>query len=307
VFGTALLAVQGLYWVVFRARHERRSINRRLALTNQLASPTRVMEALRRERSLGVLADTPILIRLERLIVQSGVTVTPTAWFGILFALCAGFYVFVGIWLGFGLIALAVAILSGAATLYVFLARARRRRIAHFTEQLPDSLDVLVRGLRAGHPIRVALGLVAREMPDPIGTEFGILADEITFGLEQKIALDHLCRRVGQPDLSFLSIAINIQSETGGNLAEILHRLALLLRNRIKLRLKIRALSSEGRLSGVFLSVMPFVLILIINTIHPAYFWDVRLHPLFVPAIVVSLLLLACGNLVMYRMVNFKY
>jgi tight adherence protein B len=307
VFGTALFAVQGLYWVVFRARHERRLVNRRLTLSDRLASPTQVMEALRRERGLGVLTQAPVLRKLDELVVQSGLAITPTTWLGILLILSAVFYVLLGFWLGFGLIALAVAILASAATLYVYLVRARRRRIARFTEQLPDALDVIVRGLRAGHPFRVALGLVAREMPDPIGTEFGILADEITFGLEQKIALDHLPRRVGQPDLAFLSIAINIQSETGGNLGEILHRLTLLLRSRIKLRLKVRALTSEGRLSGVFLSAMPFILILIITIMHPAYFGDVRHHPLFVPAIVLGLLLLACGNFIMYRMVNFKY
>jgi tight adherence protein B len=307
VFGTAIFAVQGLYWVVFRARHERRLINRRLALTDQLENPTQVLDALRRERGLGLLVHAPVLRKLDELVVQSGLAVTPGTWLGILFLISSIFFVPLGFWLGFGLIALALAVVAAAALLYLFLLRARRRRIARFTEQLPDALDVIVRGLRAGHPFRVALGLASREMPDPIGTEFGILTDEITFGLEQKIALDHLSRRVGQPDLTFLSIAINIQSETGGNLAEILHRLSLLLRSRIKLRLKIRALSSEGRLSAVFLSVMPFILILIIHVIHPAYFSAVQHHPLFVPAIVLGALLLTCGNFVMYRMVNFKY
>jgi tight adherence protein B len=307
VFGTAIFAVQGFYWLVFRARHQRRLINRRLALTDRLESPTQVFEALRRERGLGFLSDAPILRKLDELVVQTGLALTPGTWLGILFLVWAVFFLPLSLWLGFGLIALAAAVLAAALALYLFLLQARRRRVARFTEQLPDTLDVIVRGLRAGHPFRVALGLASREMPDPVGTEFGILADEITFGLDQKIALEHLTRRVGQPDLAFLSISVNIQSETGGNLAEILYRLSLLLRNRIKLRLKIRALSSEGRLSAVFLSVMPFILILIIHAIHPAYFGSVSHHPLFVPAIVFGLLLLACGNFVMYRMVNFKY
>ena len=119
---------------------------------------------------------------------------------------------------------------------------------------MPDALDVIVRGLRAGHPFRVALGLVAREMPDPVGSEFGIVADEIMFGLGQSAAIDNLFPRVGQEDLSFFSTAVNIQNQTGGNLAEILSRLSTMLRSRSKLRLKIRALSSEGRLSAIFLS-----------------------------------------------------
>jgi tight adherence protein B len=307
VFGTALFAVQGLYWLVFRARHERQLINRRLALNDRLENPSQVMEALRRERGLGALGELPVLKQIDELVIQSGVSVTAGTWLGILFILSAVFFFLFGVFLGFGLIALAAAVVAAAGALYLFLLQARRRRIAHFTEQLPDTLDVIVRGLRAGHPFRVALGLASREMADPIGTEFGILADEITFGLDQNTALDHLCGRVGQPDLSFLSIAVNIQSETGGNLAEILHRLALLLRNRMKLRLKIRALSSEGRLSAVFLSAMPFVLIGIILLIHPAYFLAVKDHPLFTPAICFGLLLLGFGNFVMYRMVHFKY
>src|SRR5258708_20424910 len=98
-------------------------------------------------------------------------------------------------------------------------------------------------------------------MADPIGTEFGILVDEITFGLDQQVAVDHLYGRVGQEDLSFVSIAVNIQSQTGGNLGEILRGLSRLLRNRSKLRLKVRALTSEGSLSGILISPLPFVLV----------------------------------------------
>jgi tight adherence protein B len=306
VFGTAIFAVQGLYWLLFRARRQRQLINRRLAVTDRLESPAQVLNALRQERGLGSL-NAPILKKLDELVVQSGLTLTPASWVGILCFLSVGFFILLSLCIGFGLIALAIAVVAAPAALCAFLLRSRRRRIARFTEQLPDALDVIVRGLRAGHPFRVALGLVSREMPDPIGTEFGILADEITFGLEQKMALDHLSQRVGQPDLTFLATAINIQSETGGNLAEILHRLALLLRSRVKLRLKVRAISSEGRISAVFLSAIPFILILIILLMHPSYFLDVKDHPLFEPAIALGLLLMTCGNIVMYRMVNFKY
>jgi tight adherence protein B len=307
IFVAAFFAVHGLYGLTFRARRERQLINRRLALTERAATLTDVSPPLRRDRGFGFLAALPVINGLEKLVVQSGVTITPTGCFAILAGLSFFFYVLLGFSLGFGLAQLAVAIIAGGATLNLYLLWARRRRIARFTEQLPDSIDVIVRGLRAGHPFRVALGLVAREMPDPVGTEFAILADEITFGLEQKVALDHLSQRVGQPDLTFFSIAINIQSETGGNLAEILHRLAHLLRSRVKLRLKIRAISSEGRLSAVFLSAMPFILILIITLMHPAYFDAARNHPSFTLAVMLGLALLAGGNLVMYRMVNFKY
>jgi len=144
------------------------------------------------------------------------------------------------------------------------------------------------------------------EMADPLGTEFGILLDEVSLGLDQEVAVNHLYERVGQEDLSFVSTAINIQSHTGGNLAEILASLSRLLRNRIKLRLKVRALTSEGRASGVFLTILPFFLFMILNLISPDFFTEVKNSPIFVPSVAVALSLLTLGNLVIYRMVNFK-
>src|SRR5262249_50781097 len=158
---------------------------------------------------------------LKKLIVQSGVRFTPKVlffWFAVPSVL---FYFLIRSTLGLNLIAVALAVPMAAGLFYLFLLRARRRRIAKFSEQLPDALDVIVRGLRAGHPFRVALSLVAREMPDPVGTEFGIVADEIMFGLEQSTAVDNLAPRVGHGDLAFFSTSVNIQQQTGGNLGEI--------------------------------------------------------------------------------------
>ena len=152
----------------------------------------------------------------------------------------------------------------------------------------------------------VALGLVAKEMNDPIGTEFGMTSDEISFGSEIGSALDHLFQRVGHEDLLYLTMSLKIQMQTGGSLAEILSRLSRLLRERAILRLKVRAISSEGRLSAVFLTVMPFVLFGVITLLQPDYFFSVRNHPIVMPALIVGLLMLATGNFIIYRMVNFK-
>ncbi len=307
VFGAALLGFQALYWLVFRSRAERKIINRRLTLSSRLSDQVAVLDLLRRERGLGNLGNVPGLQWLDELVMQTGLKVNPvriSAWIAML---SGAFYLPLAFWLNLGpqaiVAALALALLAG----YLFLRSARARRISRFSEQLPEALDIVVRGLRAGHPFRVALGLVARELPDPIGTEFGILLDEISFGLDQQVAVDHLASRVGQEDLTFVSIAINIQSQTGGNLAEILHGLSRVLRNRTKLRLKVRALTSEGRLSGIFMTAMPFILFLIVNLINPGYFTEVRDHPLVVPAVLAGLTLLGIGNFVIYRMVNFKF
>jgi tight adherence protein B len=306
VFGAALLGVQALYWLLFRSRAERKIINRRLTLSRELRDQVAVLEALRRERGLGALGDVAGLQWLDELVVQTGLKLDATrllVWIGGLSVL---FYLPLELWLKLDLSAIPLALTAALLTGYVLLRRARARRISRFSEQLPEALDIIVRGLRAGHPFRVALGLAAREMSDPIGTEFGILLDEITFGLDQQVAVDHLYGRVGQEDLSFVSIAINIQSQTGGNLGEILQSLSRLLRNRFKLRLKVRALTSEGRLSGVFMTALPFVLILLVRLISPNYFDGIMGHALLVPAVVVGLSLLLLGNFVIYRMVNFK-
>jgi tight adherence protein B len=304
VFGAVLLAVQGGYWLIARTRTKTKAINRRLALGDGIDNQMEVLEALRRERGLTV--DWPLFDNLHRRLTQTGLRIQGTRLLLYAAMLGVALLIIFNYALGFGLISMGLAIFMALAIVYLALAYIRRKRIQRFGEQLPDALDVIVRGLRAGHPFRVALGLVAREMPDPIGTEFGVLADEITFGLDVNAAMDNLIQRVGHEDLAFFAISVSIQNQTGGNLAEVLWRLSQLIRNRIKLRLKVRAITAEGRLSAVALSMAPFVLFLIISFISPEYFGAVRNHPIIMPALVVGLLMLGAANLIMYRMVNFK-
>lgn len=307
IFGAVLLGAQGAFWFISRVRHEKEAINRRLALSQNVTNPVEVLETLRRERGLGLASGNRMLRGFGTLLPQTGLRIQPLRLLIPLLGLIVILFLAFKYALGLGVIVASVlAITIALAGFYFGLRKIRKKRIARFGEQLPDGLDVIVRGLRAGHPFRVAVGLVAREMPDPIGSEFGILADEILFGLDLATAVDNLADRVGADDLTFFAVAVKIQSQTGGNLAEILSRLAKLVRGRAKLRLKVRALSSEGRLSAVFLSLAPFILFGLISLIHPSYFGDIRDHVVTMPAVILALLLLAIGNFVMYRMVNFK-
>ena len=305
-FAATALGVQALYWLVLRSRQAQQSINRRLQLSGQLSGRSGVLDALRHERGFADFRN-PTLRRLSDLLTQTGLRFDQNLFIFSCVGLCALFFLVFGFILGYGAIALVAAIATSAAVLVLFFKTKRSRRIARFTEQLPDALDVIVRGVRVGYPFPNALGLVAQEMKDPIGSEFGMAADEIAFGLDVKTAMQNLYRRVGQEDLLFLVVSVNVQTQTGGNLAEILARLSRLVRNRAKVRLKIRALTAEGRLSAVVLTMMPFILFGIINLIAPAYYGAVRGHPLLPAAITVALLLLVLGNIVIYRMVNFKY
>lgn len=305
IFCAAALAVQGAYWLFAEDRRARRAVNRRLILSVQNTNPQEVFEALKRERGFTGFENHRFRY-LNDFLTQSGLRLDGKLLIASAFGGSIIYFSLLGTIIGFGPLTFVAASALAAISFVLFFAGARKKRISRFSLQLPDAIDVIVRGVRSGYPFTVALGLVAKEMPDPIGTEFGMTSDEINFGLGINAALDNLYRRVGQEDLLFFIMASKIQGETGGSLAEILSRLSSLLRQRIKLDLKVRAITAEGRLSALFLSAMPFFLIAVVSLISPGYYGDVINHPLLVPGIILGLVLLFTGNAVMYRMVNFK-
>lgn len=305
VFLAASFAIYGFYWVFIFNRREQRVINRRLELGRQLRNPTAVLATLRDERGIRNVGN-PRLRQLSDWLTQTGTDMSGKTFVAAFAAVCVVLAFAMSPVVGF-LGAICLAVVAAAAVGVLYLMRLRSRRIAAFGEQLPDAIDIIVRGVRVGLPFTSAVALVAREMPDPVGTEFGMLADEIGFGLDIRSALDNLYRRVGQPDLLFLTVSVGIQARTGGNLGEILSRLSRLMRSRANMRLKIRALSAEGRASAVTLSAFPFVLLFLVNLISPSYYGAIRSNPIVEPAIYLGLFLLIVGNLIMYRMVNFKY
>jgi tight adherence protein B len=305
IFCAVLLAVQGAYSYVSEQQRTRGAINRRLILAKEGAGDQEVYETLKRERGL-LDFDNKYLSAINDLYIQAGINVDEK--FLVIIAFSVGFLYFAlfGLAVGYGVIAAIMSALFAVPSMMLILAYLRRKRIAKFSVQLPDAIDVIVRGVKAGYPFTVALGLVAKEMADPIGTEFGMTSDEINFGSDLGAALDGLYRRVGHEDLLSLTLALKVQTQTGGNLAEILSRLARLIRERAMLRLKVRAISAEGRLSAIFLTVMPFIIFGIITLIRPDYFWGVRDHPIVIPAAILALLMMLAGNIIIYRMVNFK-
>src|SRR5262249_25625522 len=140
--------------------------------------------------------------------------------------LSAVLFAVLGLVVGYGATALVAAMVLAVGLIALFFRIVRQKRIARFAELLPDSIDVIVRGIRAGYPLPAGLDLVAREMPEPVGTEFGMTSDEVSFGQDMRTAIENLYRRVGQDDLLFLIMAVNVQNQTGGNLAEILTSLS---------------------------------------------------------------------------------
>ena len=306
-FIAAALATQGLYWIGWRSHRAQSSIKRRLALSKEGGGTMHgAPNALRDERGLAEF-ESPRLRRYNDFLAQTGLRFDRNLLLLSTFTLNALLFVVLGLIFGYHAWSFMTAMVFAVLCIVLFFKIVRQRRIGRFAELLPDSIDVIVRGLRASYPLPAALDLVAKEMPDPVGTEFRLTSDEISFGQDIRAAIDNLYRRVGQEDLLFLIMAVNVQSQTGGNLAEILSSLSRLLRNRAKVKMKVRALSADGRMSAVVLSLIPFILFGLIALISPSYFGEVRDHPLVVPALIYATISLVLGNIVMYRMVNFKF
>jgi tight adherence protein B len=189
---------------------------------------------------------------------------------------------------------------------YKILVRKGKQRLRKFEQQLPDALDLLARGLKAGHTFPAGLQQVAQEMPDPLGTEFAITFKEFSHGLELNIALLNLCNRIELRDLSFFTTAVLIQRETGGNLTEILEKIALLIRERFTLHNQVKALTAEGRLSGIILALLPPVLAVILMGINPGYETQLAHHPLGRAMCAAALGFQLLGVLCIHKIVNIK-
>ena len=306
---SVILAAESFY-VSFSGRRARiTTVNRRIKRLQEEAPAEQTLQGLLQERGLTASGDYIFgAVALNRLYTQSGITGNPLAFAAVF--LLAGLVsaLVLPLVLGFSTVAGIIAFfVVGLILPLLVLRRARNKRIQKFAAQLPNALDMIVRSLRAGHPTSVAIGLVAREMPDPLGTEFGIVSDEITFGLSLEQAVRKLSQRVGFEGLHLLTISLSIQAKTGGNLTEMLSNLSSSLRERQKLRLKIKALSAEGRASAWIISLFPIVMFGILFLVAPSYYGDIWGSPLITPVFVIFGLLALLGDFIMFRMVNFDF
>jgi tight adherence protein B len=189
---------------------------------------------------------------------------------------------------------------------YKLLVRKKKQRLQKFEKQLPDALDLLARGLRAGHTFPTGLQQVSKEMPDPLGTEFAKIFEEFSHGMDLNTALLNLCERIELRDLSFFTTAVLIQRETGGNLTEILEKISILIRERFKLRNQVLALTAEGRLSGLILILLPPVLAIILLVINPEYESQLFYHPTGQIMCGAALGFQLVGMMVVHKIVNIK-
>lgn len=207
---------------------------------------------------------------------------------------------------GAPLLGLGVGALAGLGLPHMVVSRAINKRVGKFVTRFPDALELLVRGLRSGLPITETLGVVAQELPGPVGEEFKLVNDRIRVGRTMEEALQVTADRLGMAEFSFFCITLAIQRETGGNLAETLSNLAEVLRKRAQMKLKIAAMSSESKASAYIVGALPFIVFALIWSINPTYLGKFFIDERLIIAGLGGLCWLGIGAFIMAKMVNFE-
>lgn len=312
VFGflAVVLLLEGLFmlWTDSRSPEVKR-IQRRLSLMG-VGDHGEADVSLLKQRMLSstpaiqrLLLQLPTVQPLDRLLLQSGSSQTVAYLLAV--CLLAGFGgILVGVVLGWPWL---WAVLVGAALAMVPMVRLpwlRSRRLDKIGAQLPDTLDLISRSLRAGHGFSAALGMVGNEAPEPIAGEFKTTFDEINFGVSTQNALTNLATRVPITDLRFFVVAVVIQLGSGGNLAELLSMLANLIRERFKLFGKIRVLAADGKLSAYILTALPFCVAGAILIVNPGYLTVLWTDPLGIRLVIAALVMMMLGGIAMWRIIK---
>jgi tight adherence protein B len=267
---------------------------------------------LTRQRALAespglarLLIRLPRVATLDRVLIQAGSDWSIAELFSM--SLAAGFAsLLMALLFRLAWPASIAAMAAGAAAPTMWILRQRARRLGSVEKMLPDTLDLVTRALRAGHSLPTALKLVGDEMRDPIGSEFRTLSEEINFGVPVNSALANLTRRIPSRDLEYLVVALAIQRETGGNLAELLENIASIVRERLKLFGEIRTLSAEGRLSAWILSLLPFGLLGVLELMNPQFLSVLWNDPFGTKLVVSSLVSMAVGIVWMRSVIRIR-
>ncbi|CUH64227.1 Flp pilus assembly protein TadB [Thalassovita gelatinovora] len=309
IFVGVLVIVEGIYLTVFgRSISLNSRVNRRLDMLEKGGNRTEVMEKLRKEMGQHMQWRTiPVYSVLAAKAQKAAIAFSPPQLLMIMAGLSA--MAFVGLTVGTqtGLpIRAGASVAMGVGGVFIWISSKAKKRLSMIEEQLPDAIELMVRSLRVGHPFSSAIQIVAREVADPLATEFGMIADEAQYGRDVGEALKDMAERLEMQDLRFLAVAVTIQQQSGGNLAEILAGLAKVIRARFRLFRRVKAITAEAQWSGKFLSGFPLMALVGINLTDPHYYDDVLDHPMFIPACVGVGVFLVANMFVMRMLVNIK-
>jgi tight adherence protein B len=306
VFAAVFTAGQAAFGLLTVAT-QKRKVNKRLKLAEQVDGVSALVLELRKQRGLNANGERGERLRwLSNLIVSSGVTYDPRKWA----IYIGGVAMVAGLALAFvtrnPLLFVVGALAAGIGVPIVYLKMMTAKRAKALGFQLPAALEIIVRSLEAGHPVPTAISLVGREMADPIGTEFGMAADEIAYGATLEQAIERMSERCQHPDVDLFAATVRLQEKSGGNLTGLLKLNASTVRERHKMRLKIKAASSEGRASALILTSAPFVAIGFILISSPHFYGDVIHEPIVKYGLGVLGVWMFIGNMVMRRMIDMR-
>lgn len=251
------------------------------------------------------LQKIPVMKSLDRLLVQAGLPISLAQAFGMgIFLTLAGTAVVFFAGAPMALAVFAMPLLWGLAGWYVLYRK--RRRLLQIDRQLPDALDMMARALQVGHALSGALLIAAKESRQPIASELQTVFDEVNFGISLQVALPHLADRIASDNVRYFVVAALVQSETGGNLADILRSTAFLIRERHKLTATVKVLSAEGRLSAWILSALPFAIAALLSWVNPEFISKLWTDPLGLKLLIGSLVLALVGIVWMQRLVSVR-
>jgi tight adherence protein B len=306
VFAAVFTAGQAAFGLMTVAT-QKRKMNTRLKVAERVDGVSALVMELRKQRGLNANGEKGARLRwLSNLIVSSGVRYDPKKWTGyVMIAAVVG---------GMGLaivtknpmMFIVGALVAGIGGPIMYLKFMTGKRAKQLGFQLPQALEIIVRSLEAGHPVPTAINLVGREMADPIGSEFGMAADEIAYGATMEQAVERMAERCQHPDVDLFAATVRLQAGTGGNLTGLLKLNAATVRERHKMRLKIKAASSEGRASAMILTSAPFCAIGFILISSPHFYGDVIHEPVVKYGLAILGFWMFVGNMVMRRMIDMR-
>lgn len=309
IFVAVLALVQGAYLVIFgKSISMDGKVNRRLDMLDKGGNREQVLEQLRKEMTQHMKSQSiPIYSMLANKAQMANIAFTPGQIVIVMAVVSAAAFGLLTVLTQVALpVRIIVSILMGVGGVYVWIARKANKRMTMMGEQLPEAVELMVRSLRVGHPFSNAISIVAREVPDPLGTEMGMISDEAAYGRDMGESLKSMAERLDNQDLRFLAVAVTIQQTSGGNLAEILDGLAKVIRSRFRLFRRVKAITAEAKWSGNLLSGFPIGALFMITLVRPNYFDEVMQSPLFVPACFVIAAFLVLNIIVMRALVDIK-
>ncbi|MCJ8334072.1 MAG: type II secretion system F family protein [Epibacterium sp.] len=309
IFIAVVALVEGIYLVTFGKSISLNSrVNRRLEMLEKGGQRQQVLEQLRKEMQQHLSSQKiPLYSLLAEKAQKAALAFSPKQLMILMAGLGTAAFLALSVATQTALpVRILGGIVIGIGAVYFWVNGKAKKRMAMLEEQLPDGVELMVRSLRVGHPFSSAIQMVAKEVEDPLATEFGIIADECAYGRDVGEALEDMASRLDLQDLRFLTVAVSIQQKSGGNLAEVLAGLAKVIRARFRLFRRVKAITAEAKWSGKFLSGFPLVCLGVILFNDPGYYDGVIDNPLFIPACFLVGAMLTANLIVMRILTNIK-